>query len=431
MTFTLPSPRRRFLVCLCSGLLAALLGYFAARSAMAAHFQEADTRAGYERAVQLEPSDSRNWYLLGRSYLYDLEQPDPARAIQAFRKSVSLDPYSAEALLDLANAYDGEGDIAHAREAYISAQRVYPQSADVCWSYGNFLLRQGEQEAAFAQIHKSVELQPKRATEAFALALRAQPDPAKVLDKVVPATPTVYLPIIQTLSGAGDLATAQLVWNRFIALHQKVPIAEMVAFVDALTRQGRVTDARDAWTQAVSSMENAPPADPAGSLIWDGGFESKYKGGGFAWQFSTMTRNVQFSIDGAEKHSGNSSLLILFNGRENLNLEDACHYIVPEPGKHYLLTGWLKTQSLTSSEGVRLQIFVYTPNQNESVITDEVHGTQEWKQVQLPWVAPPGAAFGRVCVRRKMSGMPESNIQGAAWIDDVSLTPAEETAGKP
>ena len=80
MTFTLPSPRKRFLVCLCCGLLAALLCYFAARNAMAAHFQEEDTRAGYERAVRLEPSDSRSWYLLGRSYLYDLEQPDPARA---------------------------------------------------------------------------------------------------------------------------------------------------------------------------------------------------------------------------------------------------------------------------------------------------------------------------------------------------------------
>ena len=35
MTFTLPSPRKRFLVCLCCGLLAALLCYFAARNAMA------------------------------------------------------------------------------------------------------------------------------------------------------------------------------------------------------------------------------------------------------------------------------------------------------------------------------------------------------------------------------------------------------------
>src|SRR5438552_4325912 len=204
MTFTLPSPRKRFLVCLCCGLLAALLCYFAARNAMAAHFQEEDTRAGYERAVRLEPSDSRSWYLLGRSYLYDLEQPDPARAIQAFRKSVSLDPYSAETLLDLANAYDGEGDIAHAREAYISAQRVYPLSADVCWSYGNFLLRQGEQDAAFHEIRKAVELEPPRADEAFSRALRVQPDANILLDKAIPPATAAYLPILHSLSDTGD-----------------------------------------------------------------------------------------------------------------------------------------------------------------------------------------------------------------------------------
>ncbi len=36
-------------------------------------------------------------------------------------KAVSLDPYSAEALLDLANAYEGEGDQVKARTAFAAA----------------------------------------------------------------------------------------------------------------------------------------------------------------------------------------------------------------------------------------------------------------------------------------------------------------------
>src|SRR5260221_5369106 len=200
MTFALPSPLGRFLLVLCSAILAALLWYFGMRKALAAHYQGADTRVGYERAVQLEPADARNWYLLGRSYLYDLEQPDVARAIQSFRKAISLDPYSAETMLDLANAYDGEGDTAQARESYVSAQKVYPLSADVRWSYGNFLLRQCQQQTAFAQIRKAVELEPKRATEAFAVALRMQPDAKALLDTVIPASTADYLPILQALA---------------------------------------------------------------------------------------------------------------------------------------------------------------------------------------------------------------------------------------
>src|SRR5215813_2859679 len=119
----LPLPRRRS-----RALLVGLLGI---RNALAAHFLGLDTRDGYERAVRLEPRNPRNWYLLGRSYLYDLEQPDPEKAVSALPKSVELDPYSAEAMLDLAIAYDSEGDSSRARLALEEAQRVYPLSADV------------------------------------------------------------------------------------------------------------------------------------------------------------------------------------------------------------------------------------------------------------------------------------------------------------
>src|SRR5215831_13555871 len=172
MKLQLVNRRARAILLASCGLLALLLSFFAARNAIAAHYLGRDTRAGYELAARLEPRNPRNWYLLGRSYLYDLEQPDPVNAVHALRKSVELDPYSAEVMLDLAIAYDGEGDTAQARAALNSAQRVYPLSADVAWSYGNFLLRQGEREAAFTQLHKALELDPKRAAEAFSRALQ-------------------------------------------------------------------------------------------------------------------------------------------------------------------------------------------------------------------------------------------------------------------
>ena len=431
MIFTLPSPRARVAVLLFCGALAVWLSYLALRNALGSYYQGLDTRAGYERAARLEPANSRNWYLLGRSYLYDFEQPDAARAIEALRRAVALDPYSAEALLDLAAAYDGEGEPAKARETFLEAQRVYPLSAEVAWSYGNFLLRQGEQDAAFREIHKAVELEPKRAAEAFSRALRVQPDANILLDKAVPASAAVYLPILHTLSDAGDLEDAQLVWKRLIALHEAVAIGDLVPLINEYIHQKRVGDAARAWREAVSIMRNPPPADAGGSLLWDGGFESGYAGGGFSWHFVPATRNVQIAFDRTEKHSGEQSLRILFNGHENLAFEDACHNITPEPGRRYLLTAWMKTQSLTSSQGVRLQIFVFTAAKNESAATEEMHGTQNWKQVQLAWVAPPGAAFGTVCVKRYMSDMPGSDIQGAAWIDDVAMVPADEAPAKP
>src|SRR6266853_1448308 len=431
MNFALTSPRIRLLIVIFSLALATFLSYFGVRNAIATYYLNLDTRAGYERAAALEPANARNWFLLGRSYLYDFEQPEPALAVQSFRKAVALDPYSAEALLDLAAAYDGQGDTANARQAFLAAQSVYPLSADVAWSYGNFLLRQGQQDAAFREIRKAVELEPQRAAEAFSRALRAQPDANVVLDKAMPQSAAVYLPILRLLSAVGDLDNAQIVWSRLIASRHAEPISEMVFYINALIQQRRVADATRAWNEAVSIMQNPPPPDPAGSLLWDGSFESGYAGGGFSWHFSPATSDVQISFDPSEKHSGKRSLRILFNGHRNISFEDACHDIAPEPGKEYLLSAWVKTQSLTSSEGVRLQIFVFSATGADRVITEEVRGTQPWKQIQLAWVAPPGAGFGSVCVKRNMSDMPGSDIQGAAWLDDISMVPVNEDSPKP
>jgi tetratricopeptide (TPR) repeat protein len=432
MNFPLPNSRVRLAVLFSTCILALFLCYFGLRNALATYYLNFDTRSGYQHAVRFEPANSRNWFFLGRSYLYDFEEPDAALAVQNLRKAVALDPYSAEALLDLAIAYDGEGDTANARTAFLAAQRVYPLSADAAWRYGNFLLRQGEQDAAFRQIRQAVELDPKRAAEAFSVALRVQPDARILLDRAIPSSTSIYLPILHSLSAAGDLENAQIVWNRLISLQQKVSMADMVAFIDEFFRQRRIAEGAHAWSEAVSMMKNPPPPDPADSLIWDGSFESGYSGGGFAWHFIPVTADVQIAFDPSEKHSGTQSLRLLFNGHRNLSFEDACHNINPVPGQRYLLSAWVKTQQLTSSEGIRLQVFVYAAGSNQQpVVTEEVHGTQPWKQLQLSWVDPPGAEFGSVCVKRYMSGMPGSNIQGAAWIDDVSLVPANEDSPKP
>jgi hypothetical protein len=381
--------------------------------------------------VRLEPHNSRNWYLLGRSYLYDLERPDPARAIAALQNAGDLEPYSSEVLLDLAVAYESQGQTGPARAALVSAQRVYPLSAAVAWSYGNFLLRQGENDLAFAQLHKALELDPKRAPEGYWRALAVEPDASIVLDKMVPPSLATYLPILRLLSSSGDLGSAQLVWSRLVSLQQKVPLGDVVPFFDSLVYGRRPEDAARLWPQAVAIMANPPPPDPPGSLLWDGSFESGMVGGTFGWLFSPMSRDVQISFDRSEKHSGQQSLRILFDGHENIGFEDGCHQFVPQPGTSYLLTGWVKAQSLTSSEGVRLEIIARSGAGDSKVQSGEIHGTQPWTELRLPWTAAQDSGFGRVCVTRRMSDMPGSDIQGAAWIDDVALEPLNAVEGVP
>ncbi len=209
------------------------LSYFSIRVARAAHAVGLGSREGYERAVRLEPSDPRNWYLLGRFYQYDFEQPDPDAAQNALLVARSLDPLSADTLLDLATNYDEAGKTAEARAAYLDAKRVYPLSAEVLWRYGNFLLRNNEADAAFPEIRKAVELDPKRGAEAFSRCRRVVPDANEILDSVIPRNLESYLDILSDVANDGQLDTALQVWQRAKILPGNLHLREVAPLANA------------------------------------------------------------------------------------------------------------------------------------------------------------------------------------------------------
>src|SRR5712691_168443 len=173
MILRLSSAAQRAVLVSASFGVAFMLSYFSIRNALAVHYAGLQTAQAYERATHLEPADPRNWYLLGRYWQYNLEDPDAARAIRSYLSALSLNPALWETWLDLAAAYESEGNLVAARDAFLHAKKAYPLSAEVSWRYGNFLLRQGELEPAFAEMRLAVEADPKRAAEAFSRSLHA------------------------------------------------------------------------------------------------------------------------------------------------------------------------------------------------------------------------------------------------------------------
>src|SRR5712692_9276397 len=89
--------------------VALMLSYFSIRNALAVHYAGLQTPESYEHAARLEPADLRNWYLLGRYWQYNLEDPDSARAIRSYLSALPLNPASPDTWLDLAATYDSEG----------------------------------------------------------------------------------------------------------------------------------------------------------------------------------------------------------------------------------------------------------------------------------------------------------------------------------
>ena len=431
MILRLSSPAARALLVLVALVFAAGLSYSSIRNARAVHFAGLDTREGYARAAQLEPGNARYWYLLGRHAQYDLQDPDARRAIQAYRNALSFDPRSADTWLNLGTAYESEGDLASARDAFVQAKRVYPLSAEVSWRYGNFLLRRGELDPAFKEIRRAVEVDPKHAAEAFSRCFRVDPDIDAILNRVLPPSRDAYVDVIRALTEEGQTEQALAVWSRLAALHPQLPLANSFALVNALIQKKEMVEARRIWDQSLGFAGISPPPDPPGSLVWDGGFESGIVGGGFAWRYSQLSSGVQISLDSQEKHAGNHSIRLTFDGKKNVNLGDVCQNVAVQPSAAYHFSAWVHTRGLTTDQGVRFLLHSAGYSSNTSVWTKDVRGSEPWTHLEMPWTAGKDVPELQICVIRNSSEKFDSQIQGTAWVDDITLVPESTERAKP
>lgn len=411
-------------------LVAVYLCHFSVRTARAGYYIRQNTLYGYERATQIEPEDAQTWYFLGRHLQYSLEDQDPQRAISSFHKSLELDPHATATWLDLAELYESEGSTAEARSAFLNAKRSYPLSAEVAWRYGNFLLRQGQLEEAFTEIRHSVGADPYRAAEAFSRCVRVEPDVDVVLDRILPADPNVYLAVIQDLSGEQQVESALKVWKRLATLHPKIALPDVFKLIASLRQNGHVEEAHQVWEQAVEFAGLTHLAGPQNSAVWDGGFESDVMGQGYTWRFSRASHGVQISFDSREKHSGQRSLRVSFDGSSDINFRDVCQTVPIQGGTRYELSGWMQAKTLTTDKGVHMELRRGTPSAPATVATAEAHGTQPWTRFEVLSAGSEENQEVEICLRREPSDQEDNKISGTVWLDDVALTAVGKSGAK-
>ena len=403
--------------------MAAYLSYFSVRTARATYYTETETLQGFERATQIEPDNARNWYLLGRYLQYSFEDSNPQRAIGSYLKSLEIDPSATSTWLELAATYEAEGNDVAARNAFINAKNTYPLSAEVSWSYGNFLLRQGELEPAFAEMRRSVEADPGRAAEAVSRCLRVEPDANVILDRALPPNSEIYMAVMDALAKDHQIESALKVWTRIVAMHPKIALHDAFQIVMELRNVGRASEAHKVWEQAVELAGLAQLEGPRNSMVWDGGFESDVTGEAYAWRFLRNSRSAQIDFDTLEKHTGKRSLRVSFDGSSDVAFYDVCQTVPTEAGTAYELSAWMKSKELTTDQGVRIELA-------GGAVTADVRGTQPWTRFATVWPGAKENQETQICLRRVQSDQEDNKIRGTAWVDDVALTPIPKSSAK-
>jgi tetratricopeptide (TPR) repeat protein len=424
------NPARRWTATVIAIVAAAWFCYAGGKHALASHYASSSDFRNWERATRIEPENAETWYRLGRFRQLDFDNADNPLAISYYRRAIQLNSRSPYYKLDLAGALETAGNIDEADTNFRAARAAYPISAEVSWKYGNFLLRQNRLPEAYAEIHRAVMEDPSLIPLAVSRVWHSEPDIRLLLDQVLPDTPGAYTQALAFLVDAQDPAAALEVWRRLIAKDRHTEWRWAYVLTDMLVAKEKFEDAGTVWREAVEMNPGSTPAYSGNSLVFDGGFENDISGGGFGWRQSDVG-GADFDFDADQKHSGNRSARLIFDGSKNLAYQELFQYILVSPATRYHFQGFLRTDQISTESGMRFEILDPKDQQQFDLLTPGETGTRPWTLAQSDFTTGPQTHLILIRLTRKLSERLDNKLRGTVWIDDVSLVPTEAGSAPP
>ena len=421
MKLSLAHARVRWLFGLGVLLLVAMLSWEAGKHGWADRLANSSEPEDWRQAAELEPGNAAHWYRLGRFRQSDFVQGDLDQAILHYQRAIAVSPRSASYWSELAGAFALRGELARARHAFEQARSSDPISPQVAWSYGNFLLRQGQLSEGFAEIRRALSVDPRPTPFAVSLAWRASGDVERLLEEVLPPASSYYFQALDYFLSQQELTAALTTWNRLLGLGEPVELPRALPLVGRLIQQERLDEARRVWDQALrASGWEVEPGDP--SLVWNGGFERELARGGFGWRWRPAP-GATIDFDSTTYWTGARSLRIVFDGSTNVDFQHLVQYLAVVPGSRYRFRAFLRTEGISTDSGVRVRLFDPQRPAALDILTRALLGDQPWSRQEAEFTTGSETRLLAIALRRAASRKFDNKIRGTVWVDDVSLTP--------
>lgn len=420
--------RARLLILPVALACGAFLCYQAARLWVADHRIHSSKLEVIESGAALEPGDAEAWDILGRHRQLDFANADPAQALANYQHAIHDDPLSANYWMNLAGACEANGDLKGAQDAFEHARAVYPLSAEVAWNYGNFLLRQDQDAAGYAEIHHAVQSDPSFLTLATSRVWRSSRDVNILLDQILPANADAYFQALDFFASVRKPDPALVVWRRLVALGKPLALARTFPFFDELILDDRSSDAARVWIEALAAagLPHDPPLKH--SLIWNGDFARPFENGGLGWRWNAPV-GAAIDFDTAPPPAGVRSLRLDFGGGSNLQVSEPMQYVAVEPNRKYHFHAFMETEGISTESGMRFSIFDPNHNPEVNLLTENLTGSHKWTAEDLDVPTGPDTHFLAVRLYRAGSRLFENKLSGTVWVADVTLVPADDEPG--
>ncbi len=379
---------------------------------------EEDAKEVAALSIEMAPNDAESHFVLATLNEKSFLPEDLIKALAGYEKAVSVSPNDYRLWLFLGKGREQSGDPEGAEKALRKALELAPNYSEVHWILGNNLLRQGKMEEAFLEIRKAAETNPDYANPAVVTAWQIfAGDISQIAQKIGDSVP-IKAGLAPFLAKQKRFDDALIFWN---SIPDKEKSTEYKKNGEELLNV--LLEAKSYRHALIVQTQIALPETErftAGN-IFNGDFEKNVESANariFNWRISDGTQ-PQISLDGSQKHSGERSLIILFNSSTGKESRDVQQTIVVESGKTYKFEAFyradlkalstVKWEIVDANDGTVLASTEALPvSANWSPLTAEFTTSATTQAVTLRLAKVP-------C---KLSICP---ISGKVWFDDLSL----------
>jgi hypothetical protein len=334
----------------------------------------------FENVVRLSPNDYRWWIELGRA-AEQAEMTDRAEA--AFRRSIELAPKYA-----------------------------YPR-----WQMGNFLLRSGRVDEAFAELRHAAENNYTYRDQVFSLAWDYFDHDQARVEALAADTPESRVSLAYFYAVRGQAADSLRIWNTLDDEQKSANSSIAKTIAQAFTerkyfRQG-LEFSRQIGIDPEAQMET----------ITNGGFEKALgtpEDNHYGWNVERGENKLDISSDSSVKHGGNRSLKINFRTFVKPQLANPWQIVAVQPGARYLLRFWVRTENLRSAGMPLFEVVETNEYRLLSASPAVATGTNDWQEMTVEFQVPDNTDGVVIRLARAYCG-DACLLVGILWVDDLSL----------
>jgi len=397
-------------------ILALVFGWFAIRwqigNLLAANYSDStgeNAKLIAQEADLMAPSDPKTSLLLART-------EDYGKSLGSFEQAVKLSPSDYKLWIEFARANEQAGEVEKAESAFRQAIKLAPDYSSAHWFFGNFLLRQNRVQEAFVELRKSAENNVIYHQQVFSLAWNIFGQDVIELEKIVGESPELQAGLAKFYAAKGRAEDSLRVWNLLSEKDKQENIEGVRVIARSLYEKQLFRSA----IEFVRQLGIEPEAKS--EAIQNQSFEtsiSEPQEVYFGWKISQIEK-ITVKLDPTQKHEGNRSLRITFNGYSQPTLFNISQIVTVESKARYRLSFWIKTESLKSGGNPTLEIYNVADNKTLATTAPFTGGTNDWQSVSVEFTAPENSeAVALRTTRAYCDG--QCPIFGTLWYDDFKL----------